>query len=117
MFDYHASLVKVIDGDTLDVVADLGFHINVTLRLRIKGINAPETSTVAGVAAREWARSILPLGSFLTISTEKDPGDKYGRWLAKVTMPDGSDYATTAIDTGHAVAWDGPGPRPTQGAS
>jgi endonuclease YncB( thermonuclease family) len=36
----------------------------------------------------------------------------YHATLAKVTLPDGSDYATTAIDTGHAVAWDGTGARP-----
>jgi len=49
---------------------------------------------------------------FLVIHTGKDPGDKYGRWLATVTLPDGTDYAQLAITTGHAVAWDGTGPRP-----
>jgi len=112
VFDYHATLVKVIDGDTMDVDVDLGMHVHTATRLRLAGINAPEVSTPEGKAARDWARSILPIGAFLVIHTDKDKTEKYGRWLATVTLPDGADYAQLAITTGHAVAWDGTGPRP-----
>lgn len=112
MFEYPATVTKVIDGDTVDVDVDLGMHVHTRTRLRVIGINAPETSTVSGKLAQGWARAVLPLGAFITIKTEKDKTEKYGRWLASITMPDGRDYAEMAIENGHAVAWDGTGTRP-----
>jgi micrococcal nuclease len=112
MFEYTATVLKVIDGDTVDVEVDLGMHTFTKTRLRVLGINAPEVSTESGRLARLWGRMVLPMGAFVTIKTQKDKTEKYGRWLASIALPDGQDYATMAIDTGHAVPWDGTGQRP-----
>lgn len=84
-YDYQARILKVVDGDTCDVIVDLGFRIFMEQRLRLFGVNAPEMSSAdhRGIAARDWLSAELPLGSSVTIRTAK-PRDKYGRWLATV---------------------------------
>ena len=42
MYDYKAEIVKVVDGDTIDVLVDLGFRITTHQRLRLKNIDTPE---------------------------------------------------------------------------
>lgn len=106
MFDYNATVVKVIDGDTVDLSVDLGFHVGIAIRTRLLGIDAPETSTAEGKVARDRLRAELPVGQAVTIHTEKDPGDKYGRWLAQISGPSG-DVAQWMIGQGLAVAYFG----------
>ena len=45
MYQYNATLVRVVDGDTVDAMIDLGFDIQVKKRIRLAGINAPESRT------------------------------------------------------------------------
>ena len=45
MYNYNAKCIKVVDGDTIDAEIDLGFDIKVTKRIRLAGINAPESRT------------------------------------------------------------------------
>ena len=45
MYNYNATCIKVVDGDTIDAEIDLGFDIKVTKRIRLGGINAPESRT------------------------------------------------------------------------
>lgn len=112
-YEYLGRVMVVVDGDTVDVDVDLGLRVHTDTRLRILGINAPEKFTPAGKLAVEWARGLLSTDTTVILRTEKDKTEKYGRWLAQLTTPDGSDYAATAIATGHAVAWDGQGIRPS----
>lgn len=107
MYDYNATVVNVVDGDTFDADIDVGFYLRTRLRLRVLGINAPEMhgpSHAAGVAARLFATTLLREGAKVALHTEKS--DDFGRWLAKVTLPDGSDFGQTMIDTQHAVPYD-----------
>lgn len=85
MFDYNATVVKVIDGDTVDLSVDLGFHVSLTIRTRLIGIDAPEVSTPEGKIARDRLREALPVSSAVAVHTAKSPGDKYGRWLAAIS--------------------------------
>jgi len=112
MYEYAATIVEVVDGDTVHLNVDLGLDQTRFLKVRIVGINAPEKATQAGKDAKAWAQAILPLGSAVVIRTVKDRTEKYGRYLAAIIMAQDADYATLAISTGHAVAWDGKGPRP-----
>lgn len=115
MYDYRATVIKVLDADTIDVDVDLGISIHVMLRIRVEGINAPENSTLEGRYATAWAREMMPAGAKLLIHTKKDTGqgDKFGRWLASISLPvDGADYATLAIGFGHALPWNGQGKKP-----
>lgn len=116
MWEYRAQIEKVVDGDTIDVAIDLGLHITYRTRLRLAGVNAPEKNTTPGKVAAEytitWVTTHQGPGGWFTIRTAKDKTEKYGRYLATVVAADGSDLALDLIATGHALPWDGQGPRP-----
>jgi micrococcal nuclease len=109
IYEYAASLVRVVDGDTVWLDVDLGFKIHVTLDFRLLGINAPEmvgSSRVEGLKSKEALEKMLSLGP-LTIYTEKS--DKYGRWLAtiKVALPENKslDVNQSMILEGYATPY------------
>jgi len=109
MYQYAATVERVVDGDTLDVSIDLGFGIAVKQRLRLANINAPEMSTPEGVASQAWLSSILTVGTRVLVETKKAPGakdkrDLYGRYVATVTTESGAVVNQMAVDTGHAVS-------------
>jgi len=98
MYEYKCRIVKIIDGDTVDVDIDLGFGIWVrNERVRIHGIDTPESRTrdkeekKFGLLAKDFVKKTLPVGSIQTLVTEK-PGDeakgKFGRILGKFRVYD-----------------------------
>ena len=112
---YDASVIEVLDGDTIRVSVDLGFHVFMRVDVRVAGINAPEKNTPAGVAAKEHASKLLPVGAGIVLDTEKpEASDKYGRWLAQVTFggPTPSNFGFVMVAAGHAKVWDGHGLKP-----
>jgi endonuclease YncB( thermonuclease family) len=84
LFTYNAMLERVVDGDTLDVTLDLGFHTFTKQRIRLARINAPEMSIPEGVEAKTNLTALLPIGTSLIISTKKT--DIYGRYIGEVTL-------------------------------
>ena len=98
----------VVDGDTMHVGVDLGMEVAVNTTLRIYGINAPELSTQAGKDAKAWAIDWFvthcPNGQFI-VNTLKDKTEKYGRYLATITAPDGHVYNDDIVYYGHAVPY------------
>jgi len=92
MYEYNAVIVKVVDGDTLDVLVDLGLEIFKKLRVRLYGIDTPEVYGVKhdseeyaeGKKASDFVKKLLPQGTKVTIRTIKDKRGKYGRYLARV---------------------------------
>ena len=88
MFTYAAKLIEVIDGDTVDLLIDLGFGVHVKERCRLYGIDAPEMPTAAGKAAKAYLESLVRASGELFVATRKMPRkpkektDKYGRYLA-----------------------------------
>lgn len=114
MWEYRATVVKVVDADTVDLLVDLGLHVQKKARIRLLGLNAHEKGTEQGKAATAWLRDLLPVGADVVVRTEKDKTEKFGRWLGTVTLPSRTDSVNTLlIDAGHAVPWDGKGVRPT----
>jgi len=118
-YEYHATVLRVVDGDTLDLDVDLGFHIHVQQRVRLAGINAPEHTTDAGRAALEKLSALLMTTEIgvlfpkVTINSQKPPRfEKYGRWLADVTTSYGESVSELMLASGHAQPWDGKGKRP-----
>ena len=111
MFEYRATIVRVIDGDT--VVADIDLGMNVWRRnepLRLYGVNAPEVvgaDKAAGLAAKDWLVSIFE-GKRVTIRTQKDKTEKYGRWLAVIDL-EGVNINAAIIAVGLAKAADASG--------
>ena len=92
MYQYFVKEVKnVVDGDTIDVVIDLGFDILFASRVRLAGIDTPESRTTdkaekaLGIEAKEYLKKQLKDAKSVVIRTEKmDSSEKYGRILGWV---------------------------------
>lgn len=119
MYQYTATILGVHDGDTVTARIELGFDVSCFLRFRLAGIQAPELTgktADAGKAARDFLRAILDgNGNVATIRTQRDKQEKYGRYLAEIWA--GTDMSNPSVNqqlvaSGHAVRWDGKGPRP-----
>lgn len=107
MYNYKAKLIRIIDGDTVVLNVDLGFHLWREDSFRLFGTNSPEMrgdSHDAGMAAREFLGTLIQPGCDVTISTFKQP-DKYGRYLANITTDDGLNINRAMIAAGHAVPY------------
>jgi len=108
VYEYQAVLLKVVDGDTVHARVDLGFDIRMDMKLRLMGINAPEMKTVQGLPAKDHLTQLLgpygPLtGTPLTIRTEKDRQEKFGRYLATLILPGDVDLNRQMVIDGFAV--------------
>ena len=90
MYEYRVNNVtKVVDGDTIDVVIDLGFDISFSSRVRLAGIDTPESRTkdlkekALGLESKEYLKKKLDAATNIVIRTEKvNSSEKYGRILA-----------------------------------
>jgi micrococcal nuclease len=99
-----ATVVRVVDGDTLILDLDLGWRVwRRGERCRLAGINCPELRTDAGHAAVTFVRELLPPMVLSTVIFRSSSLDKYGRPLGDVELPDGRDLATVLLGAGHAV--------------
>lgn len=105
MYSYTATVIRLIDADTVVLDVDLGFHIRHRITTRLDGINAPELKTPAGKDARDVLMLLIG-GKTLAIETIRDRQDKYGRWLAVIYLEDGVATANQwMLDNGHAVPY------------
>lgn len=111
MFEYYVKKVtKVVDGDTIDVDIDLGFDISFSSRVRLAGIDTPESRTsdkmekALGLEAKAYLKHEIDSAKSVVIKTEKmDSSEKYGRILGWVYL-DGSEVSINEkmIKDGHA---------------
>jgi len=110
---FRASLVRVVDGDTVDLDVDLGFRARMTLRFRVAGIDTPEITgptRTLGLLASARTAAFLARGGIEV--TSRGEADKYGgRWDADIRAL-GVDLAETLVREGYALRWDGSGVRP-----
>ena len=112
MYHYNATVVRVIDGDTVALNVDLGFRTWHESPFRLYGIDAPEVGAAGteGEEARVFLRDLLPPGQRVVAQTQRS-ADKYGRWLATVWVAgDELSVNERMVDAGHARPYDG-GPR------
>lgn len=96
MYEYQARLNRVIDGDTIDVMIDLGFRMTAKVRLRLARINTYELNSsdkkeraLANLEARHCEGILVTHGPFI-VRTHKT--GKYGRWIAEVILEDGRNF-------------------------
>lgn len=82
LFSFKAYLEKVVDGDTLLVNIDLGFHVFLRQRLRLRGIDSPELGSKKGANAKKFVEAQLKDCPFLLLKTYGS--DKYDRYLADI---------------------------------
>lgn len=107
---YRACLVRVIDGDTLDVTIDQGLHTHRTERVRLLGVNTPETKGATKMAGR---LATIYVEDWLAEADDEWPlivqtarGDAFGRWLARVwRRSDGRELNADLLAAGHAVVF------------
>lgn len=104
MYNYTAKVLRVVDGDTIDVEIDLGFDIWHKTRLRLAHIDAYEQSTVKGKQATGYLKAALAEEPLVQITTYKP--DKYGRYLAEVFVK-GNSVNKNLVDIGYALWYDG----------
>ena len=87
---YEFTPTRIVDGDTVDGLIDLGMDVLIRDRLRLYGINTPETRTrdkdekKRGLAAKARVEELLPIGEPCLIVTRKDRKGKFGRYLAVI---------------------------------
>ena len=113
-FSYRVKKVtKVVDGDTIDVTLDMGFDILYQQRVRLFGIDTPESRTrdkeekKYGLLSKYFLKDALSNGKKITIKTYKgDETGKFGRILGDVWI-DGKSINQTMCDKGYAVAYYG----------
>jgi micrococcal nuclease len=112
MYEYHVKKVtNVVDGDTIDVEIDLGFDISFSSRVRLAGIDTPESRTtdkaekILGLEAKEYIKSKIKDAKEVVIKTEKmDSSEKYGRILGWVFL-DGSKISINEQMIADGYAW------------
>jgi endonuclease YncB( thermonuclease family) len=85
-YTYQASVLEIVDGDTLWAEINLGFNISTTQKLRLRGINAPEIETPGGIASKQYIEDCLKGCPFIAIKTYWR--DKYTRYLADIFYDD-----------------------------
>lgn len=123
MYEYRVKVIKIVDGDTVDVDIDLGFGIWLRgERVRIMGIDTPESRTsnqlekVFGLAAKNRLKELLGKNAILRTQVDKDGGDakgKFGRilgdFICSVGTIDGGENMVTdvLIKEGHCVPYFG----------
>jgi micrococcal nuclease len=112
MYQYYVRDVKkVVDGDTIDVVIDLGFNILFEQRVRMAGIDTPESRTrdnfekSLGIESKEYLKKQLKDAKSVVIKTEKmDSSEKYGRILGWVYI-NGDTVSLNDMMINDGYAW------------
>lgn len=112
MYEYRVKKVtNVVDGDTIDVDIDLGFSVSFSQRLRLAGIDTPESRTTdkmekaLGLEAKEYLKSKVKDAKDVVVKTEKpDSSEKYGRILGWVYV-DGSNKSVNEQMIEDGYAW------------
>jgi micrococcal nuclease len=116
MYEYRVKKVlKVVDGDTIDVDIDLGFNVSYTQRVRLAGIDTPESRTTdlkekaLGLEVKEYLKHSLEGAEDVVIQTEKpDSSEKYGRILGWLFINDEEvSLNEKMINDGYAWEYDG----------
>ena len=113
MYEYKCKIVRIVDGDTVDVDIDLGFGVWMrNQRIRMYGIDTPESRTsdkiekVYGKAATEFLTKWTSAGD-LTLKTFKDDRGKFGRILGELWYGQEHNINQLLVDNHHAVRYHG----------
>lgn len=114
MYEYRVkNVLKVVDGDTIDVDIDLGFDISFSSRVRLAGIDTPESKTKdayekkLGLESKDWLKKALEHGNKVVIKTEKiNSTEKFGRVLGWLFVDD-VNLNLAMIDQGYAWSYMG----------
>ena len=118
MYEYRCKILRVVDGDTVDVDIDLGFGMWMHKdRVRMMGIDTPESRTrdkvekKFGLASKQFVKDMMPVGSKQVLKTQidrsgEDKKGKFGRILGDFLI-DGKKLTETMIKEGYGVVYTG----------
>lgn len=117
MYEYSAQVVRWVDGDTVDLRVDLGFHIFIETRFRLYGVDTPERGQKNHDEATAFCNGFAPVGSTIIIKSYRPrpiEEDKYGRWLCEalpmpfdLVTPGGISVNQRLVEAGLAVPYYG----------
>tara|TARA_A100001011_G_C13962793_1_gene696006 strand:+ start:78 stop:530 length:453 start_codon:yes stop_codon:yes gene_type:complete len=125
MYEYNAKVLRIVDGDTLDVDIDLGFGVWIHKeRIRLEGIDTPESRTrdleekKFGLLSKEYVRNLLPVGSIVKLVCKSyDSKGKFGRILGDIEieekrmigreLTESTSLVMKMIDNGYGVEYHG----------
>ena len=88
MYEYRATVNRVVDGDTVDLIVDLGFNIKIKIRGRLEGVDTPERGHPDWSHATDVCKNLLQKAQanndseYLIVTTTKT--GKYGRWIVRI---------------------------------
>ena len=112
MYEYKCKIKRVVDGDTVDVVLDLGFNIHHACRVRLVGIDTPESRTrdkdekVRGNLAKQFLKDSIAKKKVVLKTKLRDSRGKFGRVLAEVWVNE-QNINETMVTKRYAVAYHG----------
>lgn len=110
VYEFECVVSKVVDGDTVDLILDLGFNIKIKERVRLYGINAPEIRSpnrqekMKGDLSRKFLEQQLMESNKLFLHSKIFEHDKYGRCVGIIFTESCVDINTLMVTSGHAVA-------------
>ena len=113
MYEYAATVNRIVDGDTVDVTLDLGFSIQYQARVRLLGINTPESRTrdkaekARGLAAKDYVVDWCEAQETIKNQPSLDTRGKFGRVLGRVIGDGEGCLNDVLVDVGHAEVYDG----------
>ena len=110
MYEYKVKITRVVDGDTVDAEVDLGFDTFIKDRIRLMGLDTPESRTrnkkekALGLAAKAYLKELLKENKGdIILRTSKEGNGKFGRILGTLLIYDGKTSVNQMlIDEGHA---------------
>ncbi len=110
VYQYWAKVLRVVDGDTVDMETSLGFDLTLKMRVRLLGIDTPEIFSVKktseeyrkGIKSKEFLESMIPKSKWVEVKIhQSSQREKYGRWLAELFV-DGVNLNKKMIEKGYA---------------
>ena len=115
MYQYRCQILRVVDGDTVDIDIDSGFGVWMRKqRVRLYGVDTPESRTrdleekKFGMMAKKYVKGYLPIGTDQILRTHKDGKGKFGRILGEFVVEEGmTTLNALLIKNHHAVKYTG----------
>ena len=101
MYEYQATVLRIRDGDTIEVDIDLGLYAHLRAALRLRALDTPElvgAERARGLAAREYLATLIPVGTVVRIETFRRSGAEryiqtFDRFVAEVWTVDGRNVS------------------------
>jgi micrococcal nuclease len=112
MYEYKAKVIRILDGDTIEAIIDLGFGVSLKKIVRLEGIDAPEIRTrsseikAKGIASRDYLSNLIN-DKLIIIKTKLIKNDKFGRILGIIhEINSNVSVNSKMISEGYAVKYD-----------